>query len=148
MSDATLEALKELKLVWVSMNQHLVRLAALEARLDAIDRTEYISMETLNKQMAAARRSGQMTTLSDGKPNPRDVWIMDRLDKLEAQVRELQGLPDISEASSVWAMEPGGLRRVDNDGNAPPRPLEDDEVFHDGVIWQLDPELMKALKRG
>ena len=39
-----------------------VRVADLEARLEAIVRREYVSIETLNEQMAAARRSGQMTT--------------------------------------------------------------------------------------
>ena len=33
MSDAPLEAIKELQLVWVSMNDHLARIEALEAQV-------------------------------------------------------------------------------------------------------------------
>ncbi len=100
------------------------------------------------------------------KPNPRDVWIMDRLDKLEAQVKQygetLTEHLEAIDALETQVRELQGHRHPGNAGitgqpfsaledsadNAPSRPLEDDEVFHDGVIWQLDPELAKALKRG
>ncbi len=89
---------------------------------------------------------------SDFSDTTHDEPLLARIDALEAQVRDLLehghrahgGLTTgPTEATDPFVIAPKATA-----GNAPPRPLEDDEVFHDGVIWQLDPELVKALKRG
>ncbi len=72
------------------------------------------------------------------------VDIVARIAALETQVREMEARHNPLSPGHRQALR----ERVANADNAPPRPLEDDEVFHDGVIWQLDPELVKALKRG
>ncbi len=113
---------------------------------------------TTGKHIGECKGTCHGPQASDFSDTTHDEPLLARLDALDAQVRELRRQRD---ETFGWLLEDGPpMFDADGEmkamkatpkataGNAPSRPLEDDEVFHDGVIWQLDPELVKALKRG
>ena len=111
MSDATLEALKELKLVWEGMNQHLARLEALEKS----DEAQWLTIRALRSNTEAleaqVRDNGEALDTTLGNI---DIGT-EAIETLAIQVRKLRGI-----VMGMIAKDPSLMALPkDNDDNAP-----------------------------
>ena len=112
MNDATLEALKELKIVWEGMNQHLARIEALEAESADVGQ----AVDTTLGNIDIVTKSIEQLAL--------------RMGLLEAQVAEFDGHSHLNPGR--WNIE-DLEKAVANGDNAPPAPVDDSDDARVGL---------------